>query len=199
MAADSPARINRQETPPIMKGRRGYTRAREHLRQDFDKRCAYCCIHEKENGQENFEIDHFQPVKHGGAINDYRNLYWSCAGCNGHKASLWPTVEMQQKGIRFADPCNELDFPTHFQEDENGILMPITPCGAYHVKVLRLNRDSRVIKRRHRTHLMALLLDILNLIETLPSDILNSPYEKALQDVVERVSRQIEFAIPIIR
>ena len=34
-------RVVRKETPPQMRGRDGYLKAREHLRRDFDYRCAY--------------------------------------------------------------------------------------------------------------------------------------------------------------
>ena len=89
-------RIKRQETPPKMTGRRGYLKAREYLRRDFENRCAYCMIHETQGGgAEAFWIDHFKPRSKGGYVNDYNNLYWACM----------PSPPERRKGYRFADLC----------------------------------------------------------------------------------------------
>jgi hypothetical protein len=124
-----------------MTGRNGYLKAREHLRRDFQYRCAYCMIHEQEgNGPDAFWIDHFKPRSKGGRVNDYLNLYWSCFPCNHFKGNQWPTAAARRRGRRFADPCQERDYGVHFVENELGELVPQTPCGAYHVAALRLNR-----------------------------------------------------------
>jgi hypothetical protein len=58
-----------------MTGRDGYRNAREHLRRDFDHRCAYCMMHEEQaGGPDAFWIDHFHPRSKGGRVNHYANL-----------------------------------------------------------------------------------------------------------------------------
>jgi hypothetical protein len=182
-----------------MTGRRGYARARESLRRDFGNRCAYCCIHEHEIGEENFEIDHFQPVERGGAINDYGNLYWACRRCNLHKSDHWPTEAMLEDGLRFADPCAEYEFPTHFAEDDDGILVPATPCGSYHIDTLRLNRMSRLERRRRRNALMSRLASAVELIASLPEDVANSPQRTLIYEMIVDMERQIAISISPLR
>lgn len=147
-------RIVRRETPPPLSGVNGYRKAKEHLRRDFDRRCAYCLIPESSGGgPEHFWIDHFRPLASGGPRNDYRNLYWACIGCNHIKADRWPSAAELSNGYRFADPCKEQDYGFHFEDDGSGILIPKTPCGEYHIARLLLNRQSRVQDRIRRKQL----------------------------------------------
>lgn len=135
------SRIRRRETPPKMQGRIGYRNAATYLRRDFDYRCAYCGVHEQlKGGPQAFCIDHFKPRSKGGAVNDYNNLYWVCIPCNMIKHDKWPTNEQRRRGYRFADPCREQDYGVHFVESDEGLLQPLTPCGEYHISMLRLNR-----------------------------------------------------------
>jgi hypothetical protein len=148
-----------------MRGENGYLKAREHLRRDFACRCAYCLIHEnRAGGPEQFWIDHFWPRSKGGPLNDYANLYWSCMGCNGFKSDHWPTPAEAEGGYRYADPCREWDYGTHFAEDETGRLVAITNCGTYHIARLRLNRPSRLLARRERTEINRRLMTVRQLI-----------------------------------
>jgi hypothetical protein len=174
-------------------------RARAFLRRDFSNRCAYCCIHEHDIGEDNFETDHFHPVERGGAVNDYANLYWACRGCNMHKSDRWPTEAMVQHGVRFADPCAELDFPTHFLEDEGGVLIPISPCGGYHIDALRLNRTSRLERRRRRNDLLARLAVVTDLIQSLPDDIANSPQGQSILETIKGIQEQTTYSLPFLR
>ena len=56
------------------------------------------------------------------------------------KHDKWPTSEQRCRGYRFADPCHEQDYGIHFVESDEGVLQPLTPCGEYHISILRLNR-----------------------------------------------------------
>ena len=117
-----PPRIQRQELPPVMRGRTGYRNAEPHLRRDFGFRCAYCRVHEQiKGGPQAFCIDHFKPRSRGGPVNDYTNLYWVCIPCNMIKHSKWPTNEQLRRGYRFADPCREQDAGIHFIESGKGL------------------------------------------------------------------------------
>lgn len=195
-------RILRKETPPRMRGRRGYLHAREHLRRDFANRCAYCLIHETQmGGSEGYWIDHFQPVSRGGALNDYANLYWSCIGCNHIKSDTWPESSLIAQGYRFADPCREQDYGVHFIEDENGKLVALTPCGEYHILYLRLNRDSRVKLRRDRAALTRLIEEGITLVHQMEQQMTTPTEKELLQRVIQLLQAQQEelaFAIPFI-
>ena len=81
-------------------------------------------------------------------VNDYTNLYWVCIPCNMIKHDKWPTSEQLNRGYRFADPCREQDAGIHFVESDDGLLQPLTPCGEYHISMLRLNR-SWLQQHRH--------------------------------------------------
>jgi hypothetical protein len=185
-----------------MTGRDGYLHAREHLRRDFDSRCAYCMIHEQQvGGAEAFWIDHFHPRSKGGRANDYANLYWTCMGCNRIKGDVWPTPSERRRGRRFADPCKEQDYGRHFQENEHAELLPQTPCGEYHLRVLRLNRPHRVARRRERNEFGALLAEALGLIERLEQE---SPTRRErvvidhLRREIERLQAELAIAIPFV-
>jgi hypothetical protein len=158
----STPRIVRRERPPKMTGRHGCLKTREHLRRDFQYRCAYCMIHEQQgNGPDAFWIDHLKPRSKGGCVNAYANLYWSRFPCNHFKGNHWPTAAQRRQGQRFADPCQEQDYGVHFVENESGELAPQTPCGAYHVTALRLNRPRlthpRLLRNAKQQHLAEVL------------------------------------------
>ena len=89
-------------------------------------------------GPQAFCIDHSKPRSRGGPINDYINLYWVCIPCNMIKHDRWPTSEQLRQGYRFADPCREQDVGIHFVESDDGLLQPLTTCGEYHDKNIRL-------------------------------------------------------------
>jgi 5-methylcytosine-specific restriction endonuclease McrA len=189
MKQPPPPRIIRKETPPPTRGRDGYLKVREHLRRDFDYRCAYCMIHEQQiGGTEGFWIDHFKPRSKDGRINDYANLYWACIGCNRSKGESWPTPAQRRQGARFVDPCREQDYGVHFTKNEHGELVPQTPCGEYHVTRLRLNRLSRVAYRRARNRITARLADALAIVEWLEQE----PATELNRATIAHIRQEIE-------
>ncbi|MCS6861025.1 MAG: HNH endonuclease [Abditibacteriales bacterium] len=178
-----------------MTGRNGYQKAREHLRRDFAYRCAYCMIHEHAaGGAESFWIDHFKPRSKGGRVNDYANLYWAYMLCNHIKSNNWPTRSERRRGQRFADPCQEQDYGVHFVEDEEGKLVPQTPCGEYHVRMLRLNRTLLVARRRERNAFVARRSEAIALVERLERQAATLSGDEAAiyREVIAHVQREIE-------
>jgi uncharacterized protein (TIGR02646 family) len=185
-----------------MTGSRGYLRAREHLRRDFENRCAYCVIHERQvDHEEGFWIDHFQPKGKGGRVNQYANLYWACIACNHTKSDSWPSADQRARGYRFADPCREQDYGLHFVEDDSGYLVAHTPCGEYHLLKLRLNRESRVKRRRERSERAAKLEVALMLASSLGNRVLDPQERRAVDQIISllrEVEVELRFAIPIV-
>lgn len=129
---------------------RNYSRFRPYIREDFAECCAYCLLHERlAGGQEHFELDHFRPKsdpRFQHLEGDYSNLYYSCRACNNTKRAAWPKPELEAKGYRFVDPCQEV-FSDHFV-DNDGVWTPRTPAGMYSEERLRLNRSQLVFIRK---------------------------------------------------
>jgi hypothetical protein len=185
-----------------MMGRDGYFKAREHLRRDFNYRCAYCIVHEqKVGGMETFTIDHFHPRSQGGRVNDYANLYWACVGCNRFKGESGTTTAERRQGVRFADPCREQDYGVHFVENEQSEMVPQTRCGEYHVLTLRLNRASPMVYRRACNRLIAQLAEAVALLERLeqkPATDLNREIIAYIHAEIEFLQAELSVAIPFI-
>jgi hypothetical protein len=183
-----------------MRGSRGYSRAREALRHDFEYRCGYCMIHEQQvDDEDGFCIDHFRPRSRGGKVNDYANLYWVCIACNRFKGDAWPTRAEQQRGRRFADPCAEQDYGHHFVEDDAGELVPRTACGEYHVARLRLNRPARVRRRRERNERQALWTEVADRLQRLAPRATTPAAREAIdrtRQLLDRLRDQLAIAIP---
>lgn len=178
-----------------MAGSRGYGKAKDHLRRDFQRRCAYCLLHEeKAGGDEHFEIDHFQPKTKGGLINDYRNLYWSCRGCNRVKSSWWPTPQQMSLDERFADPCAEQDYGVHFEELSSGYLRELTVCGKTHLLHLRLNRPNRLRLRIQRLTLWNRLNDVEN---RLARGNISADLHAFLSNMIEELKAEMSVEIPV--
>lgn len=124
---------------------------KKFLSRDFLRRCAYCKIREGDlGGPESFEIDHFVPETKGGSDN-YDNLYYACASCNGKsgKSDSWSETLL--------DPCKEDIYGVHITLLNNYRFHDVTPQGEEYIKTLRLNRKSYVRRRetlaRHRKEL----------------------------------------------
>jgi len=73
-------------------------------------RCTYSCQHLKRaGGLKAMEIDHFNPHLKGKLIQQYANLFLATRHCNAAKGDAWPTRAEQRLGLRFLNPCVELD------------------------------------------------------------------------------------------
>jgi hypothetical protein len=118
--------------------------------------CAYCLLHELlAGGEDNFELDHFQPHSAFGELSwpqDFYNLYYSCHVCNHYKANSWPKPELLREGYRFIDPCRD-NFSDHYQADQGGKWVPVTRAAEYTQARLRLNRS-------HLVEIRSLLMEI---------------------------------------
>jgi hypothetical protein len=141
------------------------------------------------------------PRSKGGRVNDYANLYRSCIGCNRTKSESWPTPAERRRGARFADPCREQDYGVHFHENEHGELVPQTPCGEYHVLMLRLNRSFRVTYRLERNRFATQLAEAVALVERLerqPATDLKRDIIAHIQQEIEWLQAELAIAIPFI-
>jgi uncharacterized protein (TIGR02646 family) len=139
------SRFNRTNPAPIVKG--GYGAFRPYVRDDFERCCAYCYLHERyAGGEEGFQLDHFypkDPALFPARGNDFYNLYWTCMPCNRKKWNQWPPYQVLDHGICFVDLCND-DFDQHYRLRTDGKLEPLTPSAAYTIAAIRLNREHLV-------------------------------------------------------
>lgn len=126
----------------------------EQVRRAFNYRCGYCGVTEAAVGGQ-LTVDHYQPLAAGGA-DDLSNLVYACHRCNLYKGNYWPTPERLAAGLLVLHPHLH-DLSQHLLENElSGELEPLTPTGAFHLRLLQLNRPE-LIAHRLEGHAVAVL------------------------------------------
>jgi hypothetical protein len=129
-----------------------YQRYKPYLREDFTYACAYCGVHENEGGGPRFfTVEHYRPKSRFPKLrNEYRNLLYACAVCNGYKGDDWPSDDPVADGRGYLDPCDH-DLGEHIGPAGEDELAGLTPVGRYMVERLRLNRGLlRKLRRLRR-------------------------------------------------
>lgn len=123
----------------------GYRAFRPYVRADFSRRCAYCLMDEfLAGGEENFEMDHFRPKsRFPGLQDDFYNIYYACHPCNQMKRDCWPPDDLEARGIKIVDLCND-EFATHFRMVADGTWDGLSESAQYTIEILRLNREHLV-------------------------------------------------------
>lgn len=147
----------REKTPKRRPGRAilvKYSSYRKTLREDFHNRCGYCGSFDKLY-KRSFTLDHFIPQKpcnftHNLAANDYYNLVYSCAYCNGSKTNKWPTNDITSPNngkVGFIDPVDPI-YDTLFHRKSDGTLILSQPkhlVSSYIYKELNLKNQIHSI------------------------------------------------------
>ena len=125
-----------------------YRRYKQHVREDFQYRCAYCQLHESAYGlRRSMSIDHFQPkARFVHLIADYDNLYYCCGPCNDRKSDHWPETEQSRAGSRFVDVCRD-EWNDHL-EVINDVIAAKTTEGRYTFEKLKFDRPGLVKRIR---------------------------------------------------
>ena len=109
-------------------------------------------------GDVGMHIDHHNPNLPDNIRHSYENLFLASAHCNGKKGKRWPSAEQQKLGLRYLNPCKELDYGYHIFEDPDTFeVWGATAAGVYHIRMLDLNASHLVNERRRRFQLRALL------------------------------------------
>ncbi len=145
--------------PSIERIKRGKHRAvLPDLLKDFEGRCAYSCQHVSKAGLKCMEVDYFDPNKKKDLIQGYDNLMLSTRHCNGAKGESWPTVGDQRLGIKFINPCEEMDYGVHiFEDSKTHELVGVTPAGKFQIRKCDLNAPHFVDERRTRSNIWKFL------------------------------------------
>ena len=115
------------------------------IRDRFERRCGYCGVSEITVGGE-LTIDHYRPQAADGN-DDQDNLIYACVRCNQYKGCFWPDDHDLDHDRRVLHPVLD-DTAAHIGVDEDtGRLYGVTPTGAFHISLLRLNRPQLVAHR----------------------------------------------------
>lgn len=184
-------RFNRN---PPLRFYKHYRRYRKYTQHTFCHVCAYCFRHEDEaGGEEHFEQDHFKPASRPDVDPaDYRNLYWSCRGCNSreNKGNNWPSPEQEARDERFCDPCKADPVGRDYTEDDDGRLVSLTPAGRYTIRRIRLNERKCLVECRvRRTRLRSTYRTQLQMLRQAVETVTQASVQSALAELIESYER----------
>lgn len=142
-------RIRKEDTTPPEGG--NYKSWKELLAKEGCHQCVYCAISEAAfGGTRNFHVEHFRPRRLFDHLeNDFQNLFYACAICNGFKSSDWPgEVTEKLSAIGYCDP-SRCDLAKVFDVDrETKVVGAESVTGRYMVERLFLNRPQLILERR---------------------------------------------------
>jgi hypothetical protein len=179
-----------------------YRRYFPKVRRIYNYQCGYCTVRETDVGGE-LEIDHFQPIIHGGT-DDIENLVYCCPLCNRYKRDFWPSKTDLNLGRRILHPKQD-ELSTHIREEIDGRLVALTETGRFHIEKLRLNRPALIVLRLQRREIsnfrriiieanreQRTLHDIIQTLEERYTAALEHE-EQMLDNVIELIRQIIEF------
>jgi 5-methylcytosine-specific restriction endonuclease McrA len=115
------------------------------VRERARHRCEYCRLHEDEADFLPFHVEHVVPRQHGGT-NDASSLCFACAECNWAKG---PNLAGLFAGKLYPLFNPRLQIWTRHFHWEQTTLVGKTMTGKVTVKVLNINKPSRIMLREH--------------------------------------------------
>jgi hypothetical protein len=158
---------------------------RTEIRNRYHLRCGYCGVSESEVGGM-LEVDHFQPLSHGGT-DELSNLVYACTSCNRFKGDYWPT-DMLSPDLHLLHPGRE-DLTVHVVETASGRMNGLTQRGWFHIQWLRLNRSQLIALRQQRIERRQLLDELVQVQAT----------NRELTERVRLLEREIHRVLALIR
>jgi hypothetical protein len=131
-----------------------YSYYRMQVSTDCQQRCVYCDAMINEIGHEGFNLDHFRPQEIFPELSDSpENLVIACSKCNRWKSSHWPidknSKESHDGFVGFVEPFKH-NRQEYFNVENCGTITAVKGPSEYIVKLLHLNRPSRILIRRNR-------------------------------------------------
>ncbi len=142
------------------------------------------------------EIDHFNPCLEDPYRNRYENLFLATRHCNGSKSNNWPSRKARKKGIRFLNPCAEMDYGPHIVEHPiTHRLIGLTAAGDFHITTCDLNADHLVYERTQRAKIFELLESKTMLLK---AGISILPGGEQASSIAQMLREQVEKMIPKI-
>lgn len=138
-----------------------YSSYKKHLRIEFDHRCAYCNIHEAEDGgSKKFHIDHYLPKSiFPGKCCEYSNLFYSCADCNILKGNYWASWIQKLFHTYILNPC-DYDYDIHFDCTKSEWI-PKTSVAKWNIEKLRLNSKKKIDIRKTRDFFLKIIEELM--------------------------------------
>ena len=126
----------RSSNPP------SYTTYQEYkpfLKEEFGKKCVYCCKISPFEDKGGFHVDHYRPKSlFANLTNEYLNLFYSCAACNRFKSTYWSDIPSE----RLLNPCdNVMNQHVSF---EKCMIAGKDSQGELFVRLLHLNDNDSV-------------------------------------------------------
>jgi hypothetical protein len=107
--------------------------------------CEYCHIHERFTLAEH-EIDHVIAVKHGGQ-SVAENLALCCTVCNRFKGSDISSLDAETGRLTPLFHPRKNRWEDHY-EPSGGEILGLTAIGRVTVRLLRMNRTTRIKERK---------------------------------------------------
>ena len=149
MSTSSKPRVVRKHATKQLFKPSNYRKTLTWLLEDFQERCAYSLVHIKGIGASQMHVDHHNPKLK--KRSPYTNLFPAYALCNMAKGDDWPPAEKIKRGIRFLNPCIEMDYDHQiFENPTTHELVGTTPAADYHIEKLDLNNPALVRQRMER-------------------------------------------------
>ena len=153
----------------------------EKIRKRYQFACGYCGVTETSTGGL-LTLDHYKPRSRGGDDSE-DNLIYACFKCNQFKWGFWPDVEQLTHQYRVLHPLLD-DLSQHLVENQQtGLIEPITETGKFHILLLKLNRPQ-LIKNRLNRMMMHMFQEKQQILEQ---------QLKELQKAIEAQNRYIAF------
>lgn len=118
--------------------------ARKRVRERANFACEYCEVSESDSGGE-LTIDHYQPKSKNGS-DDETNLVYCCFRCNTYKSDYWHETDSDIPPPVWNPRIDRRN--KHFWLSESGVLFALTEIGELTIRLLSLNRQPLVTKRR---------------------------------------------------
>ncbi|WP_440216090.1 HNH endonuclease [Chromobacterium piscinae] len=175
-----------------------YQKYHDQVLLDCQNRCVYCDIRIDEIGFEGFALDHFRPQDLFPYLkNNPYNLVIACPKCNRGKWNHWP-LSATDAGchndiVGFIDPFLD-DRSIYFDIKITGELIDLKPPSTYLIKLLNLNRPTRVLVRKRRI-IKNQINELHKCLSILMDDIQKQPIK---EDNKEQLSEKIKIASTIV-
>lgn len=168
-----------------------YKRYKPFLRKEFDYRCAYCAIHEAEDGgSKKFHIDHYLPKnKFKEQECEYTNLLYSCMDCNILKGEYYENWFSKLKNEYILNPCLH-DFDFHYNRD-NPMWVGLSNASRWNIQKLRLNSPKQVKIRETRQLFFKKIKELENEIIALKNLNASNTYKNEIETTIFNLEEEI--------
>lgn len=124
------------------------------LREEFKKRCVYCCEADEFKGLDTFGVDHYRPRTLFPLLAaSYDNLFYACNTCNRLKGWFWPSSAQLKAKQFIPNPCDHV-MATHLRFVGERVVAR-TVAGRFTRDLLLLNEERAMLFRYARMRLIA--------------------------------------------